>query len=67
MPEEAAQGFSQDEGPGNNPVLRIPMASVDPSRMIVAGNKGLQEYEILIAGTVNGCEVSCNGGPFRKS
>ncbi|SDN20597.1 intein N-terminal splicing region/RHS repeat-associated core domain-containing protein [Actinacidiphila guanduensis] len=65
---ETAQEFSMDSGFGARPnlVLRIPMASIAEDRMIVAGQRGLDELEIQVWGTVDGCEVSCNGGPFSR-
>ncbi|GAA3788283.1 hypothetical protein GCM10022403_023450 [Streptomyces coacervatus] len=65
---ETAQEFSKDSGYGSRPnlVLRVPFSSIAPDRMIVAGDRGLDELEIQVWGTVDGCEVSCNGGPFSR-
>ncbi|MGV9246897.1 polymorphic toxin-type HINT domain-containing protein [Streptomyces sp. NPDC003710] len=65
---ETAQEFSKDSGYGARPnlVLRIPISAISADRMIVAGERGLDELEIQVWGVVEGCEVSCNGGPFSK-
>jgi RHS repeat-associated protein len=63
---ETAQEFSKDSGFGSRPnlVLRVPASAIDPSRMIVAGQRGLDELEIQVLGKVEGCQVSRDGGPF---
>jgi hypothetical protein len=63
---ETAQEFAKD---GENYdqdllILRKPLSEFDPSQMSVAGRLGLEELEILVKGTVSGCEISCNSGPF---
>ncbi|MEU8238903.1 LamG-like jellyroll fold domain-containing protein [Actinoplanes missouriensis] len=62
---ETAREFSEDFGSRGALVLRIPRSAIDPSRMRVAGQRGLEELEILIEGRVTGCQVSCEWGPFR--
>ncbi|MEV4433292.1 polymorphic toxin-type HINT domain-containing protein [Streptomyces sp. NPDC049585] len=62
---ETAREFSEEFGSSGALVLRIPRSAIDPSRMRVAGQRGLEELEVLIEGRVTGCQVSCEWGPFR--
>ncbi|MFJ3927541.1 polymorphic toxin-type HINT domain-containing protein [Streptomyces sp. NPDC090022] len=61
---ETAREFSEEFGSTGALVLRIPRSAIDPSRMRVAGQRGLEELEVLIEGRVTGCQVSCEWGPF---
>ncbi|MGW5846550.1 polymorphic toxin-type HINT domain-containing protein [Streptomyces sp. NPDC055254] len=61
---ETAREFSEEFGSAGALVLRIPRSAIDPSRMRVAGQRGLEELEVLIEGRVTGCQVSCEWGPF---
>ncbi|MET9346695.1 ricin-type beta-trefoil lectin domain protein [Streptomyces termitum] len=62
---ETAREFSEEFGSTGALVLRIPRSAIDPSRMRVAGQRGLEELEVLIEGRVTGCQVSCEWGPFQ--
>lgn len=63
---ETAQEFAKDgeEYDRDLLILRKPYSDFTPEQMTVAGRRGLEELEILVKGTVSGCEISCNYGPF---
>ncbi|MFC1438359.1 LamG-like jellyroll fold domain-containing protein [Streptacidiphilus sp. N1-10] len=65
---ETAQEFAKDGDLYDQDllILRKPFSDFSPSRMSVAGQMGLEELEILVKGTVSGCEISCNYGPFGQ-
>ncbi|MFE0461333.1 polymorphic toxin-type HINT domain-containing protein [Kitasatospora sp. NPDC058965] len=63
---ETAREFSEEFGSSGALVLRIPYSSISQSRMTVAGQRGLEELEILIRDPVDGCEVSCEWGDFTQ-
>ncbi|MFJ5096316.1 ricin-type beta-trefoil lectin domain protein [Streptomyces sp. NPDC088557] len=62
---DTAREFSREFGDSGALVLRISRSAIDPSRMRVAGDRGLEELEVLIEGRVTGCQVSCEFGPFQ--